>query len=308
MRGIGTKLTKPALPNLKRLPYGGAEAVVSAHTRKTTQGMVSAASEYLYNDKIQNQFLERYRAWIGESYRNSFKNLDKFPVSASCNGTSEAFDKFYLDNCTRRFRCFRGEYMYHMASWRNYFDWAFIEDGELTAQDAVVISLPFSDTGNKHPDMQRVLNEAEQLGIPVLVDCAFFGICANIDFDFDHPAITVITFSLSKSYPVSHLRIGMRLTRVDDDDSLLVMNKTNYTNRLSAAVGLQILNHVSPDWNTQYWGAAQKELCDKLGVVPSNTVIFGIDSTDKYKAYNRGGVSNRLSLSKYLANKDLPSD
>lgn len=282
--------------------------MVSQDTYNAVVDMIKSSAVHLYSTDVQDQFLTRYRQWIGETKLNSFNNLDQFPVSTFCNGTTEAFDKFYLDHCTRRFRCFRGEYMYHMASWRNYFDWAFLEDGELQPTDAVVISMPFSDTGNQHPNMQHILDRAAELNVPVLVDCAFFGICANINFDFDHPAITTVTFSLSKCYPVANLRIGMRLTRVDDDDSLLVMNKTQYTNRISAAVGLEVLNTITPDWNVERWRDAQQDICRTLGVTPSNTVIFGIDYTDKYQAYNRGGPSNRLSLSKYLANKELPND
>ena len=44
--------------------------------------------------------------------------------------------------------------------------------------------------------------------------------CKGIEFDFNHSAIKVVAFSLSKAFPVSRLRIGMRLTREDDDDPL----------------------------------------------------------------------------------------
>ena len=132
--------------------------------------------------------------------------------------------------------------MYHMAAWRNYFpDWKYIEEQPLAKNDAVVISFPFADTGGEHPKMKEILDQCELLGIPVLLDCAYFGICQNIEFDLTHPAITDLTFSLSKFLPVAHLRIGMRLTKEDDDDSLLVLNKTNYTNRIGLSVGEQIL-------------------------------------------------------------------
>jgi hypothetical protein len=94
----------------------------------------------------------------------------------------------------------------------------------------------------------------------------------------------------------------MRLTRTDDDDALLVMNKTDYVNRLSCFVGVELLENFSPDMIYTRYQKSQLELCNKLGVTPSKCVIFGIDESNQYPQYNRGGVTNRLCLSKYLNN------
>ena len=45
-----------------------------------------------------------------------------------------------------------------------------------------------------------------------------------------------ISFSLSKAFPVSRLRIGMRLTKTDDDDPLFFPNKLGLINRVSAYI------------------------------------------------------------------------
>lgn len=301
-------MTNFVLKNLKAMPYGGAEAVVSQHSNKLVEELVQASSSALWDTDVQDRFLEKYRKWISESKLNALQGLDNFPITAYSNGATESFDKFYLDNSSCRFRCFRGEYMYHMASWRNYFNWLFLEDGALNSNDAVVISLPFSDTGNIHQDTNDILDQALELNVPVLIDCAFFGCCSDINFDLSHPAIKVITFSLSKSFPVPHLRIGMRLTRIDDDDSLLVTNKTKYTNRIGASVGEQLIDIISADWNSQQWQETQYRLCQELGVTPSNTVLFGVDTQNKYSQYNRGGKTSRLNLAKYLVTGALPNN
>jgi hypothetical protein len=198
--------------------------------------------------------------------------------------------------------------MYHSASWKLICPtWQYIEDEPLDKNDAVVISMPFSDTGNQHSLLNDLLDTCDILEIPVLIDCAFVGICQHIDFDFDRSCVTDITFSLSKTFPVSNLRIGMRLTRIDNDDGLLIHNKTNYNNRLGAAVGLDLINQFSVDWNVTHYYSQQTNLCEKLHIVPSNTVIFGI-SDGRYQQYNRGGTTNRLSLAKWLFSGELPSD
>ena len=288
----------------KKLPYGGAEAVVTDYLPSEVKQFITTSAEQdaLFDMDIRETFITQYTQWIQTTKLNNVNGLTNFNIATYSNGTTEAFDKYYLKNSSRRFRCFRGEYMYHMAAWRNYFPtWAYLDDAPLDKNDAVVVSLPFADTGGEHTKYKTILDQCKNLNVPVLVDCAYFGICAGIDFDFTHPAITDVTFSLSKFLPVAHLRIGMRLSRIDDDDSLLVMNKTNYTNRLGASVGLQILKKYNPDYIYNKYNANQKILCTQLNVTPSNTVIFGIDQDNKYSVYNRGASTNRLNLAKHLA-------
>ena len=243
-------MTNPTLTNLKSLPYGGAQYVVAPDQEQFVKSTIAKSIENncLWNGDIKQKFLNPYRQWIQTSTLNAISGLEHFPVASFSAGTTEAFDKFYLKNLHRRIRYFRGEYMYHQVAGRQYFKQAkFVEDDDLDSNDVLVLSLPFSDTGNAHPDMQATLTKCSQLGIPVLLDCAYFGICSGIEFNLDHDCITDLTFSLSKTFPVPHLRIGMRLTRTDDDDALLVMNKTDYVNRLSCFVGVELLENFSPD-------------------------------------------------------------
>jgi hypothetical protein len=303
-------MTQPAMNNLKVLNFGGASSAIDPAMTDQVYDIIRQVSDQRVLDdvEIQNNFLAQYQSWIRATKLNRLSGLDQFTVAAFSNGTTEGFDKFYLKNSQRRFRCFRGEYMYHQAAWRNYFPgWKFIDEDPLMPEDAVVISMPFSDTGNVHVDIEATLDRCDRMGIPVLIDCAFFGICQDIEFDFDRECITDITFSLSKSFPVANLRIGMRLTRYDDDDSLLVHHKTNYNNRLACGVGLELLKKYSADYNVLTWQATQSKFCEQLGVTPSRSVIFGLGG-EEFSKYNRGGVTNRLCFSKYLQSGILPND
>lgn len=299
-------MTQPTLTNLKTLPYGGAQYVINADREKFIHdSIIKAANDNcLWNTELQRTFLEEYYSWIQTTTLNTITGIDNFKVKTFSQGTTEAFDKFYLKNNSRCLRYFKGEYMYHQVAGRNYFKEAeFIDDDLPTANDCVVISLPFSDTGNEHPRMKEVLEECTRLNIPVLVDYAYLGICSGIKFDLTYPCITDVTFSLSKTFPVPHLRIGMRLTRQDDDDALMVMNKTGYTNRLAIQVGLDLIRTWSPDFVPTHYKLAQEQLCQELEVESSKTVIFGIDTKNKYSEYNRGGQTNRLCFAKILDTK-----
>jgi hypothetical protein len=287
-------------PNDKRaMPYGGAFAVqdpdVIAYIKKLN------LTNSLWEDNITGNFCSAYKDWIITTNNNTISGLENFKYPVFSNGTSQSFDMFYMKNNNRRFRCFKGEYIYHQLAWRNNWpDWKFIEDEKLDRNDAVVISLPFSNTGNVHNDYEFIMHTCSALGIPVLIDCVYFGACANINFNFSHNCITDIVFSLSKSFPVAHARIGMRLTRSDDDDLMLVYDKINYNNRISAKLGLELIKRFSPDFTYNRYILQQQSLCSELNVTPSNTVLFGLDYNNAYPEYNRGGTVNRLGLHKHL--------
>jgi hypothetical protein len=108
-------------------------------------------------------------------------------------------------------------------------------------------------------------------------------------------------FSLSKTFPVAHARVGMRLSRIDTDDTLSAYNKPGlmYTNRLAASLGIRFLTKFSSDYIYKKYRAAQLEYCKITKTQPSNTVIFGIGDK-KYQKYNRGTDTNRLSFHRYL--------
>ena len=301
---------KNHLANLKSLPYGGASCVLDPDLDLVVQkSIIACAKNSSINDTdIQDEFVKTYFDWIQQTKLNCFQNLDQFEILSYSNGTTEGFDKFYINNNQSRFRVFRGEYMYHCAIWKSSFpDWMYIEDAPLAKGDAVLISTPFSDTGNVHPKLLETLDICADLAVPVLIDCAFVGICGKIEIDFGHPAITDITFSLSKTFPVANLRIGMRCRRVDNDDGLLVHQKTNYTNRLACAVGLDLINQYSVDYNYEKWRDCQLQFCQKLQVTPSNSVIFGLGN-DTWSAYNRGNQSNRLCFSKWYHRSHIPGN
>lgn len=281
-------------PNDKRqMLYGESTAIRDADVLSA----IDLSSINLATD-CTAEFCSKYKDWILSSKLNVINGLDQFPFVCYSNGTTEAFDKFYVKHRTRRFRCFRGEYVYHRLTWRNSWpDWKWLDDECLDTNDAVVISLPFSDTGNAHSLHEALLDKCDELGIPVLVDCAYFGICEGLNFNFSHKCITDITFSLSKVFPVAHARIGIRFTRVDDDDPLFVVNKIGYTNRLGSQIGLQLINKFSPDYIYIKYRGKQLEICKDLNVTPSRTVLFGIGG-DSWQEYNRGTATNRLSFNK----------
>lgn len=288
----------------RHLPFGHSAAVLDQNCMMLLESYKPNFSEILLDRNIVDQFCEKYFYWILTSSNHNVSGLTDFKYRIYSLGTTEAFDKFYMKNHNRRFRCFKTEYMYHQLAWRNAWpNWNYIEDDELKENDAVVISLPFADTGDQHSLHNQVLDQCSRLGIPVLIDLCYFSISEGIDIDLTYPCITDVVFSLSKVFPIAHARIGMRLTRIDDDDTLFVYQKSFYNNRIGAALGLEFINKFSCDYIPKKYKNKQLNFCEMLGIEPSKTVLFGI-AKDCWNEYNRGGSTNRLSLHNFL-NQDI---
>ena len=264
----------------------------------------AVCSENLYNVKLLDKFLETYFAWIQSSEINKLHGLEKFDKLSYTHGTSQAFDFFFMAHKSRRFRCFRGDFVYHKVSWNSYFeDWKYIEDEPLVEGDAIIISLPFSDSGNIHPELEKTLDQCDKLNIPVLLDCAYYHISGGIEFDLNRPCIDTVTFSLSKPfYGAERLRIGMRCKKTYDDDAVDLFNQFNMLSRIALGVGIRLCESFHPDYNYNKFREKQLILCKELEIEPSDSVIFGLASKDhpKFKGYDRGSDYRRVCISKLL--------
>ena len=284
------------IPNDKRsLDFGSAFAIEDPETLKILREPFDLRC--VHNNTVIDEYLHTYDRWIRSTAANTLIGLDQFQFKCYSNGTTEGFDKFYLRNHNRRFRCFKGEYMYHKLAWRAEYNWAWLEDDDIVPNDAVIISLPFADTGDIHLNYHELMRKCNSLNVPVLVDCAYFGICRNIEFDFAYSCITDITFSLSKTFPVAYARIGMRYTRIDDDDTMFVYHKISYNNKIGASLGMKFLENFSPDYISSKYMQKQLDFCNVLSVKPTKTVLFGIGG-EEWNQYNRGSTTNRLSFHK----------
>ena len=189
-------------------------------------------------------FTNKFDEYIRASKLNNLKGLDKYEHMSFVHGTSQTFDSFWMRHHNKRFRCFKGEFFYHHANWKKFHKWCYLEDDNIQIDDAVVISLPFSDYGKEHPKMREVLDECDKWEVPVLIDCAYYVIGEGINFDFtEYNCIEDITFSLSKGFHLSNrLRGGIRYSKKYYDDNIHIMNEWNQYSHLSAYLGMKLLS------------------------------------------------------------------
>ena len=84
----------------RHLPFGNSAAIQDPNT-------LDVLEQFKIGNCLQkeNDFCQDYLVWIKSTKHNTIKGLDDFKYACYSNGTTEAFDKFYVKNAKRRFRC-----------------------------------------------------------------------------------------------------------------------------------------------------------------------------------------------------------
>jgi hypothetical protein len=298
------------LPDNKNKVFGGAYGV---HDPELVQHRNILIKQFTDLDsanpdvaeQIKNNFFEVYRRWLFDGF--NFVGTELYQYACFTQGTTESFAQFYIryrDNC--RLRLARGEYFYHQMMkslwYKDKFAW--LDEDQIRSGDVVLISVPFADTGDIPVGLDQLLDDCDRLDVPVMLDLAYLNLTVGSVFDYkidlSRPCIKYVVSSLSKAFPVENLRIGIRLQKEQYEDQLYVINEKNYNyiNLLSAYVGAGMMNQFPSDYIFNRYRSLQIDLCNKMNLIPSPCVNFGIDYNNSYPEYNRGNTTNRLCFSR----------
>jgi hypothetical protein len=236
---------------------------------------VDMAAFQLFNVEFHN--------WIHSS-RQKVKGLPLTRMIVS--GITDALNQTYA--LYNRIGIFDGEYGYHLNVLRNRITY------DLNTADVIIVSHPFSADGMSSHDR---LAMADVFNKPIFVDCAFFGICGYQDFDFTpYKNIHSVCFSLSKSFGTGLHRVGMLYTK--DRYAAATYNDWSYPLVAEAEHHYGRLYKQSPDFMYDHFKEQQKAICAELKILPSDTVIFGIDIHNRFgERFKRGGYS-RICISR----------
>lgn len=281
------------LKNTRNMPYGGAWSVNDHNLINFINNIKPALIQ-------PTDFLKDYKQWISSTH--NILGWDNFNHLCFSNGTTESFDKFYHRHLHRRLRLLKGEYFYHQLMGKKVFkkfQWIDHEN-VLEKNDVVAISVPFADTGNVPLNLYEILDRCEELQIPVLLDLAYINLATNLKLNLNYKCIDTVTSSLSKVFPLSNYRIGIRLQQELIDDTLIAYNDNQYVNLHSVGIGHAVIKKYAADYSFHKHRAQQIKICEDMSITPSSCFIFGIDEKNSYKEYSRGAETNRLCLSKHF--------
>lgn len=249
--------------------------------------------------ECKDEYLKEIDNWIKSTKNNSVDGLDNFPIKDLTVGTTQTFDEAYFLYSNKCLRIFRGEYTYHRRVFPNV---EFLDDEEgnlkeIYPHDWIIISLPFCGIGNEHPLMNKVLDKAGELNIPVIVDCAWFGTCKDINFNFNHPAITHVCFSLTKGLGVGHLRSGIRYSRYNNNSIISQQNAYNHLVLVTAQIGLHQMKSFSPDFIIDKYYSSYLEICSKLNLHPTKCAHIALaPEGDPWDNFINDGLYRKVGM------------
>ena len=232
-------------------------------------------------------FLNKFDKWV----HSSNKNVKGLPTNKYLTaGITDIFDKTYIKY--NKIGIFPGEYSYHCMILEEYLAESRITYN-LAEADIIIVSHPFSADGLSSNEKLQL---ADSYNKPILVDCAYFGVCSDISFDFTpYKNIVSVAFSLSKTFGTGNLRIGLLYT--NDFYPYAVWDEWFYQSYSNIDYHYNLIDKIGPDDLAKQFKKQQIKLCNKYKLQPSNTILFGLDKIGRYDNYRRHDV-NRICLSK----------
>lgn len=238
-------------------------------------------------------YADCWRSWLTSTKLKTISGLDAFEYVDYSTGTSQTFDHFVIKHARREIAVLRGDFQYHACIARpNQF--GYIDNDTVHAGQALIISLPFSDFGYQHPKFKSILDQCNQLAVPVCLDLAYWGIAKNIDLDLnEYPCVTEVTSSLSKPfYTLENHRVGVRFSRAYQNDGISMLNEVKMQNTHSMSLGLHFMKQFSADWAWNTLHDQYQDICLKNNLTPTDTLIFSLGNQQQHREFNRGIDNN----------------
>jgi len=239
----------------------------------------------IYSDMILDKFKSKFVDWVTSSKYNTLSGLEVYKSISYVHGTLQAFDHFYLIQKKKRFRFFKDECSYHERSFKHDWNWKYIEDDEIKNGDAVILSVPFIGSGKQHELLtEDFLNYCDANSIPMCLDFSYLPLTKNININLNHRCIQLICFSLSKAfYGMANMRVGIKMVNEYRtlDEGITFFNEHQLVNRYGAALGYDLMNEFSVDYNWDTFGENYSKVCKENNLIETDCVLLGINENDK---------------------------
>jgi hypothetical protein len=215
------------------------------------------------------EFCNTMHHWLTHNTANTITGLDGFAQEV-CVGVTDFINNLVMQHGIDNIQIFEHDYTYYRRLLPNKV-WATV--GDLIPNKPLLIAMPFPGNGDVHWNMQQILNEALEKNIPVHIDGAWISSAKDIVFDFGHPAIKSVAFSLSKGLALDWNRIGVRYSRcVDDTDSITIANRFNTINSIDLSVGMLFMQQFAQSYLWDKYGTLYNDACKAFLLKPTKCI------------------------------------
>lgn len=264
---------------------------------------VKTVSQELWNEPQNvmtfsdiDSFKYNYLDMIKKYEHSKFLGLDEFEDIIVTDGVTGSFLDWYIEYGKENLVVLKGEYPFHERNGITVVD----SYDRITKGKTLILSTPFSATGNIHTDYNSIIQWCDSNSINVLIDAAYLNISGIGELSVSYKCIKSIATSLSKVYNTGMNKIGLRLNREKTYTPYRQLNDWNYVNHHSINLHNKIMENFSLSYIYDSYKDNQINLCNKLGILASSTIIFGLSTDEKYKQFDRSGLINRLCISKEI--------
>ena len=281
------------IKDLSKETFGGAWSI---HDDLIVQRKNEAIQNFIKNerslnhDNVKNEYFQKFKDWMFSTH--NIKGYQQYNEFCYTHGTTESFSQFYIRyRNAKTLRLKRGDYFYHSMMQKLWYvdNFAWLDDDEIKEGDVLIISVPFSQTGNVPEDLEEILDQCDEKSVPVMIDMAYLNISTGLEVNLDHKCIEYVTSSLSKVFPLEFNRVGIRLQKKKFEDQLYVINEDgyNYINLQNCYVAKQLMDEFPADYIYKKYLPMQQQFCEDLDLEASQCVIFGLDFKQRYPMYKR---------------------
>lgn len=221
------------------------------------------------SDIIYKSFKAECEDWIISSQYNTLSGLQTFSRKDIIIGCTQFIDNLYMNG---QVQTLVGDYKYHERLTLS----KIVSADNLIENIPLVIAMPFPRFGQKHHQMDSILQEAANKNIDVHIDGAWITCCRDINFDFNHPSIKSVGISLSKGLGLGWNRIGIRYTKETKMDSITIMNDFNMNNRALVMIGLYYLKNLPIDYLWKKHGDNYLKICKDFNLEPTKAIHLAL--------------------------------
>tara|TARA_R110000823_G_scaffold40754_1_gene107674 strand:- start:1751 stop:2836 length:1086 start_codon:yes stop_codon:yes gene_type:complete len=311
---VGDYAFHKSIPHNFLSTYGRAKSVFCGGRAVRDQEMLNfiagiTPNLFEINQRIETpiDLADRTRPWLEQSSNINLAGLHGYEILAQV-GTENTMKEFCLNHRTRRIRIKKGEWYYVPAilSAMNV-NWAYLEDDELSKNDAIMMSVPFFSTFEIPSNYDALMEECCDKDIPVMLDFCWSLLHRAFNLDISYSCIEVCSYTIGKFFPLEQIRLGFRLVR---PDYLPDFDKMYTELRLSSWLTSELIGAFPPSYIVDKYFSLQHSWKDRLGLEPTNCVMSSILPDDalwwnQHRIHGELYPQNQFSMVSLYENEDL---
>lgn len=258
--------------------------------------LITSNTDLFNSSETSDEFKNQFDQWIHSSEFCKFEGLVSFQHRDVIQGVTQFIDDIYQMNFGKVYSI-EGDYLYHK---RLYGDTFAVKDVlDIPNNSQLIFSFPFPKLGDIHPDTEKILNICRLKNIKVHIDAAWVGSARDLQFNFNHPAIYSIGFSLSKGLGLGYSRIGIRYSRERTPGPITIMNDFTMIPRPMCWWGIEFIQKFGHDYLQKKYYKYYQQLCKEYNLIETKCIHLAYEQQD----HNLRPVGIRRAL-EYLQKHD----